>query len=63
MELFKKELADLLRKHHVYIVARGGKNDKSLDREVGFQKDGKNEWQGRSHLGGYDIDGKQSNNT
>ena len=59
MEGFKKELADLLRKLNVQIISKSNINDKDFSVEIGFQSNGSNEWTGRHHLGGYDIDGTQ----
>ena len=61
MEEFKKELAELLRKHEMYIVAKSNLNNKDYSVEIGFQTGFENtNWVGRHHLGAYDIDGIQS---
>lgn len=59
MEEFKKELADLLRKHGAYIIAKSNLNDDDLSLEIGFQQGMKNTWSGRFHLGSFDLDGNQ----
>ena len=59
-EKFKSELAILLRKHDVAIVAKGGKEPDDLLAEVGFQfYHIHNKWVGRHHVTAYDLDGKQ----
>lgn len=57
---FKVELANLLRKHDVAIIAKGGRDPDDLIAEVGFQfKHIHNKWIGRHHVTAYDLDGKQ----
>ena len=57
---FKNELAELLRKHGVAIIAKGGKDPDDLLAEVGFQFNYiHNKWIGRHHVTAYDLDGKQ----
>jgi len=58
MEDFKAELAVLLRKHDVYIVAKSNANESDFSIEIGFQTlGGKSDWTNRHHLGAYDLDG------
>lgn len=58
MEEFREELAELLRKHGIYIVAKSNTNENDFSIEIGFQNlGGDSEWSGRHHLGAYDIDG------
>ena len=57
---FKNELAELLRKHGVAIIVKGGKEPDDLLAEVGFQFNYiHNKWIGRHHVTAYDLDGKQ----
>lgn len=59
-EEFTTELAVLLRKHHVAIIAKSGRGvefDMSVD--IGFQFGACNKWVNRHHVTGYDLDGKQ----
>ena len=56
---FKNELAILLRKHNVAIIAKTGKEPDDLLSEVGFQFGIHNKWVGRHHVTAYDLDGKQ----
>ena len=52
MEEFKKELAAVLRKHDVAIIAKG------TNAEVGFQvRKIANKWTGQLHVTAYDLDG------
>ena len=58
---FTDELAVLLRKHNVAIIAKGGKEPSELSAEIGFQFGIHNKWVGRHHLTSYDLDNKQLN--
>ena len=60
LKSFKNELASLLRKYDVAIIAKGGKEPDDLLAEVGFQFNHiHNKWLGRHHVAAYDLDGKQ----
>tara|TARA_R110000822_G_scaffold307119_1_gene433858 strand:+ start:705 stop:896 length:192 start_codon:yes stop_codon:yes gene_type:complete len=60
LNAFKVELANLLRKYDVAIIAKGGKEPDDLLAEVGFQFNHiHNKWIGRHHVTAYDLDGKQ----
>lgn len=53
---FEQELATLLKKYKVAIIARDLKDDNSLSVEIGFQKEWiNNTWTGRHHVGHYDL--------
>lgn len=55
---FEQELAILLNKYKIAIIARDLKDENSLSVEVGFQKDRiNNTWTGRHHVGGCDLEG------
>lgn len=56
MEGFKNELAQLLKKHNVYIIAKSNKDKDDMSLEIGFQKHTTNSWTGRHHLGGMDLE-------
>ena len=56
MEDFKAELAELLKKHKVYIIAKSNKRNDDFSVEIGFQSGVVNSWSGRHHLGGYDLE-------
>ena len=60
MNEFKAELAVLLRKHGVYIVAKSNSHKNDMSVEIGFMDTDLNtNWTDRHHLGAYDIDGRQ----
>ena len=58
MRAFEKELAELLRKHGVALIAKSLRDENDLAVELGFQKGLiKNKWTGRHHVTAYDLDG------
>ena len=53
---FKKELAELLKKHNVALVCRSKDNARDLSVEVGFQDNYCDvDWIGRHHVTDYDL--------
>ena len=58
LKSFQDELAALLRKYDVAIIAKAGKEPEDLLAEVGFQFNYiHNKWVGRHHVTAYDLDG------
>lgn len=55
LDKFKKELAELLDKHSVAIIAKSVNHINDLSVEIGFQFGIRNEWTGRHHLTKHDI--------
>ena len=57
---FKEELADLLHKHNVAIIAERGESDNPLAVQIGFMRGMyEKEWTNRHHITSYDLDGDQ----
>lgn len=58
MKKFEIELAELLRRHGVALIAKSLRDENDLGIEIGFQKNLViNKWTGRHHVTAYDLDG------
>ncbi len=55
LELFDKELAELLKKHNAAIIAKSNKDSQDSSVEIGFQFGIHNKWYGRHHITAFDI--------
>jgi hypothetical protein len=59
LDLFNSDLAELLNKHKVAIIAKSNKDDEDSSVEIGFQFGIHNKWYGRHHITAHDLNKEQ----